>query len=106
MNTALPPPNAASAASRIHAGAALNINSVEGFAALCGTELERSVALQIDLSAVTACDTLGIQVLLSARRTAELEGKSLDFVNVTAPVRRAAAAVACESLFNPDPATS
>lgn len=105
MNHVLPDTATAPAIGRVRADPALNIYSVAAFAALCRTELERFVALQIDLSAVAACDTLGIQVLLSARRTAELEGKSVEFVNVTTSVRRAAAAVACESLFNPNPAT-
>lgn len=100
MNTLIPS-GPASTTRRVNAGIALNIYTVEAFAALCRVEFERSAMLQIDLSAVEACDTLGVQVLLSARRTAEVQSKSLEFVHVTPAVRRAAAAVECESLFNP-----
>lgn len=45
--------------------------------------------LQIDLSGVSECDTAGIQILCSARVTADAEKKTLVLTGISEPVRHA-----------------
>jgi anti-anti-sigma factor len=47
----------------------------------------------VDLSAVTACDTAGLQLLISACHTAERSAKILRVVGVPAAIQRAEAAL-------------
>lgn len=98
MNLSESAPEAVTAG-RVVAGEALTIYTVEEFGARCKAELERASAVDVVLSGVTACDTLGIQVLLAARRSADAAGKSIVFVTPSPVVLRAATAIACESLF-------
>jgi anti-anti-sigma factor len=59
--------------------------------------LERQVrdypSLALDLSGVTACDSVAVQLLCSARRSAEAAHKPFRVVQVSAPV-----ALACTTL--------
>ncbi|WP_158277347.1 STAS domain-containing protein [Opitutus sp. ER46] len=84
---------------RLAAGAALTIYTVEAFGAACRIELQRHPALVIDLGAVTQCDTLGVQVLCAAMRSAWARGRLLRLAEPSPAVRRAAAAVACERIL-------
>ena len=95
MNAPLASALSEPAVTRVSPGATLTIYSVAEFAAACRAQLARSSVLEIDLGGVTACDTLGVQLLLSARRTALARGKVVRFVAVSPAVAKAAAAVGC-----------
>lgn len=47
----------------------------------------------VDLSEVDACDTAALQLLCSARKTAESEGKTFKLGGVSDPIRNASAAL-------------
>ncbi len=48
--------------------------------------LEKNKELILDLDEVTECDTAGIQLLYSARKTAEEEGKTFTVTSASDPV--------------------
>jgi anti-anti-sigma regulatory factor len=83
----------------ISAGEQLTIYTVEAVGAALRAELGGAMELAIDLGSVAACDSLGVQLLWSARRSAEQAGKSVRFLNVPEAVNEAARAIACESVL-------
>lgn len=87
---------------RLPAGEALTIYTVEAFGATCQAELRRHPVLVIDLEKVAQCDTLGVQVLCAAMRSATALGRTLRLANAPAAVTRAAATIACERILFPE----
>ncbi len=85
----------------ISAGEQLTIHTIEAFAASCRASLAEATELTLDLGAVAACDTLGVQFLLAVRHSAAKAGKLVRFTNSSDAVRQAATAVACETLLSP-----
>ena len=85
----------------LDAGDTLTIYSVESLATAWRTKLSRPAPAAANLSAVTTCDSLGIQFLLSARRTVESTGHTLSWSRPSAAVIAAAKAIGCETLFEP-----
>lgn len=53
----------------------------------------KAASVALDLSDVSACDPVAVQLICSARRTAEATGKPFRIVQVSAPV-----ALACTAL--------
>lgn len=98
------PTIASSTPGTVCAGEALTIYTVESVGSACARALEGSAEVTVDLGQVTTCDSLGVQVLLAARRAAEVRRVRLSFVNVPPAVFDAATAIACESVFQPVPA--
>lgn len=79
----------------IEPGEALTIYTVENFRHACHAALERSHQLRVDLAGVKTCDSLGVQVLLAARRIAVAGGRSIELANASSAVVKAAAALGC-----------
>lgn len=103
-----PPDSATNAAPvsppiRLDAGETLTIYTVEALAATWKTALAQPGDTTVELSRITRCDSLGIQLLCSTRRTVEAAGARVTWSNPTAAVLGAAAAIGCEALFNRNP---
>ncbi|WP_051814290.1 STAS domain-containing protein [Kitasatospora sp. MBT63] len=59
--------------------------------------------MDVDLSAVTFCDSTGLNVLLRLRLAAAAEGRSLAVTSASPQVRRLFEITGTTSLFSPDP---
>lgn len=88
-----------SAASALSVSAALTIHTAQDQGAAWLAALRAHPAARLDLSNVSSCDALGIQLLLALRRSAAQSGKRVTLANPSAAVRRAAEAVGCTDLF-------
>lgn len=63
----------------------LDIRSVEELRQLLSEHLNGNFSVTLDLAAVTACDTAGLQLLYSARKQAVEHGKQFD-ISAASPV--------------------
>lgn len=99
-------PAAPANANVLFVGDALTVYTVDDYASQWKAHLDCSPALVLDLGAVASCDSLGIQLICAARKSAEAAGKSLVVGNASEAVRRAAAAVACDFLLSSTPVNS
>ncbi len=80
----------------------LTIYTVEAHAMAWKAELARTGALNLDLSGVTDCDTLGIQLLCAVRGRAE-PATGITLAHPSPAIWRAAAAVAAGELLSLQP---
>lgn len=101
MNSIDPTPTEAARADAavFVADPALTIYTVEAFADRCKALLAEYRPVVIDLSRVTTCDTLGLQALWAARRSAELRGQALCFQAASEAVLGTAEKLGCAAMF-------
>ncbi len=77
----------------IRLAGSLRIGDLDAWRSAIESHMAATPNLEIDLSGVADADTFGIQLLLSAERTAAAAGGSLRLRHIPAAVARAAAAV-------------
>jgi anti-anti-sigma regulatory factor len=90
----------------VSAGETLTIYTVEACASAWRDALRDAGGLSLDLSAVRACDTLGVQLLAALQRTATAAAKPLRFHQPSEAVTVAAEAVGCSALLFANSANS
>ena len=106
MNAPIDFPAASEPVVRIAPAEALTIYTVDALARAWAAAMPAGGMVEIDLGAIAACDSLGVQLLCAAKRTADAGGLTLRFARVSAAVERAAAAIACEGLLVASPLSS
>jgi anti-anti-sigma factor len=67
----------------------MDIRAVHEMRASLQASLEPATNLVVDLAQITACDTAAIQLLYSAKQTAERLGRSFEFAAISDVVRDA-----------------
>ena len=83
-------PNMPSATSILTLPASLTLSAVEGVRAMLQPHLQPGARMQLDLSAVLACDAAGLQLLWAAHRSLVQQGAGLVLASPSAAVNRAA----------------
>ena len=74
----------------------LTIYEVEELRQTLLTVMEEYDQIKIDMQKIDDCDSLGVQLLLSAQKTAVAQGKDLELINISPPINRIMKAIGFE----------